>query len=58
MRQLSRWYDVEVTYNGPISDKKFGGEMQRSASLNSVLRVLEKSGAEFKLEGKKIIVMN
>ncbi|QEH42556.1 FecR family protein [Chitinophaga sp. XS-30] len=40
MRQLSRWYDVEVVYKGRIPDRVFGGELQRSLPLSQVLEVL------------------
>lgn len=40
MRQLSRWYDVEVVYKGRIPERVFGGELQRSLPLSQVLEVL------------------
>jgi ferric-dicitrate binding protein FerR (iron transport regulator) len=57
MRQLTRWYDVEVEYQGKIPNQTFGGDMQRTLSLAQVLKVLEKSEVHFKVEDKKIIVM-
>jgi ferric-dicitrate binding protein FerR (iron transport regulator) len=57
MHQLSRWYDVDVVYNGPVPKRKFGGEMQSNLKLSQVLELLEKNEVNFKIEGKKIIVM-
>lgn len=57
MRQLERWYDVEVEYQGAIPDMKFGGEIPRSADAAQVLKILEATKIRFTVEGKKIIVM-
>lgn len=56
MRQLNRWYDVEVVYQGTIPPQQFDGKMQRDLTLSQVLRILEKSQVHFTIEGKKIIV--
>jgi transmembrane sensor len=56
MRQLSRWYDVEVVYvNDPPKDL-FRGEMYRNVNASKILKVLEASGVHFTVEGKKILV--
>jgi hypothetical protein len=57
LRQLSRWYDVEVVYEGTIPPKKFGGEIQRDLNLSEVLEGLQAIGLHFKIERKKLIVM-
>jgi len=56
MRQLARWYDVTVEYQGKIPPQEFMGKIQRSMSLSSVLKGLEGESVHFKLEGKKVIV--
>ncbi len=56
MRQLSRWYDMEVIYEGEVRDHEFVGEISRDVRLSGVLRILEAGGVRFKVEGKKIIV--
>lgn len=56
MRQLSRWYDVEVDYEGAIPERTFGGELSRSLNIAQILQVLDKSKVHFKVAGKKIIV--
>lgn len=57
MRQLERWYDIEVVYEGSPPAMKFGGGMQRSLPLSGALKILEKNGVLFKIEGKKITVL-
>jgi hypothetical protein len=57
MRQLTRWYDVDVLYEGRIPDDEFVGKIDRSANITQVLRILELDHVHFRIEGKKIIVM-
>ncbi len=56
MRQIERWYDVEVEYIGKIPDEHFTGKLQRNTNLSNVLKILSMSEVEFKIEGKKIII--
>ena len=57
MRQLSRWYDVEIEYKGKTDDL-FIAEMRRNIKLSDALKALELTGkVKFDIEGKKIIVM-
>lgn len=62
MRQLTKWYDIEVVYEGPKPTQLFIGEMERNIMLSQVLRMLEYSventGIQFRIEGKKLIVMS
>ena len=57
MRQISRWYDVEIVYEGKIPNRKFGGEISRNTNASQVLKILEESKVYFRVEGKKIIVL-
>lgn len=56
MKQLARWYDVDVTYEGGIPDMKFWGGISMGSNLSEVLKVLEESKINFKIENKTIIV--
>ena len=56
MRQIARWYDVEVVYDKEIKDI-FYAEIPRNTKLSDVLKALELTGkVHFVIEGKKIIV--
>jgi transmembrane sensor len=57
MRQVERWYDVEVVYNGTIPARSFTGDIPRDANLSELLRLLEISKIHFKMEDHKLIVM-
>lgn len=58
MRQLARWYDVEVIYeNGVPPDIMFYGHIQRHLQLSQVLKILEKMDVHCRIaEGRKLIV--
>lgn len=56
LRQLARWYDMEVEYRKGLPEGKISGDIPRNLNLSEVLKVLKLSGVDFKIEGKKIIV--
>lgn len=56
MRQMERWYDIEVVYEKGIPDIEFEGEMTKDVSLNGLLVMLRKTDIHFRLEGRKLIV--
>lgn len=58
MQQISRWYNVEVSYAGKIVDPGFGGSIRRSKSIEEVLKALQKTqGINFKIDGRRVLVM-
>ena len=56
MRQISRWYDVDIDYEGKVPQRRFGGKISRDNNASEVLKVLELSNVKFRIEDKKIIV--
>ncbi|WGQ10487.1 FecR family protein [Pedobacter gandavensis] len=58
MLKISRWYDLEVTYQGPISKERFSGNISRNKNISEVLNMLSYSKAvKFKVEGRRLTVM-
>ena len=57
LRQLARWYDVSIIFEGAIPKKKFSGEMQRDLSLSQVIKLLEKNNVYCRIEGKNLVVL-
>jgi len=56
MRQISRWYNVEVGYVGKPTGRMFDGKIRRSAELSKVLKILELSGVKFTVKGNHVTV--
>ena len=56
MRQVARWYDVDVNYDGNMSKEHFTGRLPRNANVSKVLKILSLSGVKFRIENKTINV--
>jgi ferric-dicitrate binding protein FerR (iron transport regulator) len=56
MRQIARWYDVDIVYPAQIPEGTFTGEVYRNMTASKVLDGLGFTGVKFKIEGKKIII--
>lgn len=58
MRKLSRWYNIDVVYNGNLDDIYFEGTFSRTNTLEQSLEILELAGSfNFKIEGRRLIVI-
>jgi ferric-dicitrate binding protein FerR (iron transport regulator) len=57
MRQISRWYDVEIEYEPGVKDDVVFGAISRTSDLAKLLHILELGGVHFKLIGRKLIVL-
>lgn len=58
MRQISRWYNVDVQYEGPPAKDLFTGTIPRTLSLSELLTVLKHANVRFKIEGNKLTVLS
>jgi transmembrane sensor len=58
MRQLSRWYDVDVAYEGNIPKKIFSGKIHRNLNASESLQMLQYFKVNYKIQGKTIIISN
>ena len=57
MRQLSRWYNVDVSYEGNIPARQFTGMIGRSLTLDQVLKGLAKENVHYRIEeGNRLII--
>ena len=56
MRQLSRWYDVEIIYEGQVPKTVINGEVYRNMNGDKVLEVLKSLKIHFRIQGRKIYV--
>lgn len=58
MRKVSRWYNVDIAYQGNLSNKDFVGTISRDKNISELLKMLELTGAiHFKIEGRRVTVM-
>lgn len=57
MREISRWYDVEITYKGKVPQKEFAGEIPRSISLQNLLRLIEFGDVRLEVSGNQVTII-
>ena len=58
MRQVERWYNVDVEYKTDRTDQDYTGIVPRTQNISGLLQTLEMTGTvHFRVEGKKIIVL-
>jgi ferric-dicitrate binding protein FerR (iron transport regulator) len=57
MSQVSRWYNIDVQYNGAVPAQTFEGNIDRNIPLNELLALLQQMGAtKFTIEGRTVKV--
>jgi transmembrane sensor len=56
MRQLSRWYDIDVEVDKSVPALNFSGKIKRSESFKSLLDQLSYFGVRFEVKGRKVFV--
>ncbi|MRG48315.1 DUF4974 domain-containing protein [Chitinophaga sp. SYP-B3965] len=58
MRQLERWYDIEVVYEKGVPKLEFIGKMGRDLTLSEVLEGLAMSKVHFRIEqGRRLVIL-
>lgn len=58
MRQLARWYDVEVDYKGNLPDDEYIGVLSRTEKISAILNFLKATKTvSFSINGRKVTVM-
>ncbi len=58
MDQIGRWYNVEVVYKSKITNKAFGGIIDKSVPLSRMIEALRENDVNCHIEGDKIIIGN
>ncbi|MNL00170.1 fec operon regulator FecR [compost metagenome] len=57
MKQIARWYDIEVVYEADLSAVRLTGSISRNRNLSQLLKRLgETNEVHFKIEGRRVIV--
>jgi hypothetical protein len=56
MKQISRWYDVDVKYEGKIKERTFSGEISMNVNASQILDAMRFKKINYTIEGKTITV--
>jgi len=58
MKQVSRWYDVDIEYKDGVQNKEFGGTISKYKNITELLNNLQLTQTiHYKLEGRRVIIM-
>lgn len=56
LRQISRWYNIDIVYQGPIPQGHITGKVPRNMKLSGVIRILELSGIRCRQEAGRLLI--
>ncbi|MDT3402348.1 FecR family protein [Mucilaginibacter terrae] len=56
LRQVGRWYNLDIVYEGKVPGDFLSGSMSRNQDLSQVAKLLALTGIKFRIEGRKLIV--
>lgn len=56
MKQMSRWYDIDVVYQNQVPNERFNGTLSRNVTLQTVLELLHISEIAYRLQGNQLII--
>lgn len=56
LRQISRWYDVAIVYQGPVPVSKFTGQASRKITLDQMMDIIKESGIQINLTNRTLFV--
>ncbi|WP_127124720.1 FecR family protein [Pseudoflavitalea rhizosphaerae] len=56
LRQLSRWYDIEIVYEGKVPDLVLEGRVPRDLKLSEVLLLLNNLEVKYEKKGKNLYI--
>lgn len=56
MRQVARWYDIKVIYEGNVKPRRFTASVPRNVNLSKLLEMLKFMGVNFRIESQTVVV--
>ena len=56
MRQVSRWYDIDVEFKGPVPEMTFSASFSRMVNLRELLEALNENGIQAVVENGKLVI--
>lgn len=56
MKKASRWYDIEVSYEGAVPVRQFTGKVSMDVNISELLQMLNYAGVKCRMENNKVII--
>lgn len=57
LRQVARWYDLDIEYSGKAPADLFSGKIERSLPLSGILKLLSSGQIRAEVRGRKLVVL-
>ena len=57
LREISRWYDLEIVYEGSPPDKRLTGTFSRNVGLDQLTNMLQYAGINMHIEKKRLLIL-
>lgn len=58
LKQLQRWYDLDIQYSGDVPEMKFWGRIYRNNNLSDVLKILESAQVKFHIGANRQLIID
>ena len=58
MLKVSRWYDINVKYEGAIPETRLTGKISRNVDIKGLLSILQFEGIKWRIQGRTVIITN
>lgn len=58
MRQVERWYNIDIVYDKSFKDERFVAKIKRSASIDDMITIFNEGGLKVSLTGTTLHVSN
>jgi transmembrane sensor len=56
MKEVSRWYDIDVDFEGEPIIRRFSGKVSREASISEFMNIMNYIGVKYRIEGRKVVI--
>lgn len=57
LREIARWYDLEIVYEGEIPDKRLTGTFSRNVGLDQLTEMLRYAGINMSIDKKRLLIL-
>ncbi len=57
LREIARWYDLEIIYDGGTPDKRLTGTFSRNVGLDQLTEMLRYAGINMRIDKKRLLIL-
>jgi ferric-dicitrate binding protein FerR (iron transport regulator) len=57
LREISRWYDLDVVFQGPLPDKRLTGTFSREVDIDQLVEMFRYAGINVSIANKRLLIL-